>query len=43
MLPSNVRFQVADLTEPFDFHPAQFDLVHARLLFMHVSCDDTLA
>ncbi|KAK7039779.1 S-adenosyl-L-methionine-dependent methyltransferase [Favolaschia claudopus] len=35
-LLENMRFQMADVTQPLPFQPASFDIVHARLLFMHV-------
>ncbi|KAK7044314.1 S-adenosyl-L-methionine-dependent methyltransferase [Favolaschia claudopus] len=35
-LLKNMRFQMADVTQPLPFEPESFDIVHARLLFMHV-------
>ncbi|KAK7044434.1 S-adenosyl-L-methionine-dependent methyltransferase [Favolaschia claudopus] len=42
-LPGNMRFQQADVTKPLPFEPASFDIVHARLLFIHVpNAEDAL-
>ncbi|GJE90561.1 S-adenosyl-L-methionine-dependent methyltransferase [Phanerochaete sordida] len=35
-LPENLVFQLADVTKPFPFEPESFDLVHVRLILMHV-------
>lgn len=36
-LPSNLSFQQVDLTKPFALEKESFDVVHARLVMMHVS------
>jgi len=35
-LPSNLKFQRLNLIDPFPFEPGTFDIVHARLVFMHL-------
>ncbi|THH19419.1 hypothetical protein EW146_g1766 [Bondarzewia mesenterica] len=35
-LPPNLRFQIVDLTKPFPFENESFDVVHARLVMMHL-------
>ena len=35
-IPPNLTFQKVDLTEPFPFPNESFDIVHARLVMMHV-------
>ncbi|KAJ7816865.1 S-adenosyl-L-methionine-dependent methyltransferase [Mycena olivaceomarginata] len=35
-LPKNVNFQIADVTQPFPFKQGSFDVVHTRLVLMHV-------
>ncbi|KAJ7874075.1 S-adenosyl-L-methionine-dependent methyltransferase [Mycena leptocephala] len=35
-LPKNVHFQMADVTQHFPFESDTFDVVHARMLLMHV-------
>ncbi|VDC07353.1 unnamed protein product [Peniophora sp. CBMAI 1063] len=35
-LPPNVRFETVDITHPLSVEPESFDLIHARLLFVHV-------
>ncbi|KAJ6588718.1 S-adenosyl-L-methionine-dependent methyltransferase, partial [Mycena capillaripes] len=35
-LPENINFQLVDVTQKFPFEENSFDLVHARLLLMHV-------
>ncbi|KAJ7913862.1 S-adenosyl-L-methionine-dependent methyltransferase [Mycena leptocephala] len=36
LLPKNVNFQILDVTQNFPFEEGSFDVVHARLLLMHV-------
>ena len=36
-LPSNVEFRKLDITKAFPFADETFDIVHARLVLMHVS------
>ena len=36
-LPSNVEFHKLDITQGFPFEDETFDIVHARLVLMHVS------
>ena len=36
IFPPNIEFRKVDVTEPFPFEPETFDVVHARLVFMHV-------
>ncbi|KAI0746358.1 S-adenosyl-L-methionine-dependent methyltransferase [Daedaleopsis nitida] len=35
-LPRNVIFQNVDITQPFPFEEGSFDIVHSRLVLMHV-------
>lgn len=35
-LPRNVRFLEVDVTNPLPFEEGSFDVVHARLVLMHV-------
>ncbi|KAJ7811279.1 S-adenosyl-L-methionine-dependent methyltransferase [Mycena olivaceomarginata] len=35
-LPKNVNFQIADVTQTFPFKQGSFDVVHTRLVIMHV-------
>ncbi|KAI0666412.1 S-adenosyl-L-methionine-dependent methyltransferase [Trametes maxima] len=35
-IPSNLHWQKADITQPFPFEDESFDIVHARLVMMHV-------
>ena len=35
-LPSNVEFHKLDITQGFPFEDETFDIVHARLVLMHV-------
>ncbi|KAK7039679.1 S-adenosyl-L-methionine-dependent methyltransferase [Favolaschia claudopus] len=35
-LPKNLKFRLHNVSDPFPFEPASFDVVHARFLFIHV-------
>ena len=37
LLPSNVEFHKLDITQALPFEDETFDIVHARLVLMHVS------
>ena len=39
-LPSNVEFHKLDITQSFPFEDETFDIIHARLVLMHVSACD---
>ncbi|KAH9846778.1 S-adenosyl-L-methionine-dependent methyltransferase [Lenzites betulinus] len=36
-LPTNLEFRKVDITQPFPFEDESFDIVHARLVIMHVN------
>ncbi|KAJ6569385.1 S-adenosyl-L-methionine-dependent methyltransferase, partial [Mycena capillaripes] len=36
LLPSNMKFETVDVTQTFPFEEQTFDVVHARLLLMHL-------
>jgi hypothetical protein len=38
-LPPNLTFRILDIAKPFPFEPQTFDIVHARLVFLHVRVD----
>ncbi|KAJ7500778.1 S-adenosyl-L-methionine-dependent methyltransferase [Mycena galericulata] len=43
-LPTNMTFEQADLTGPLNFEAESFDVVHARLVMMHVvNAEDVIA
>ncbi|KAJ7229960.1 S-adenosyl-L-methionine-dependent methyltransferase [Mycena pura] len=37
ILPSNIHFHLADLTQELNFEPETFDIVHSRFVMCHVS------
>jgi len=41
-LPNNITFKKVDLTEPLPFKEETFDIIHARLVFLHVGISITI-
>ncbi|KAF8586793.1 S-adenosyl-L-methionine-dependent methyltransferase [Ramaria rubella] len=35
-IPPNMKFRILNIMEPFPFEPETFDIIHARLVFMHI-------